>query len=428
MDHNRREAKNIMNPFPIRIAHSLLHRAIYFAIFAGVLRMIPVCAAQGHADAGKTPAPNPAPDVLVLSNGDTLHGKFVSETAGKVTFHSDPLGDVIISWDKIKELHATERFGVLNSAVKVNHRKGAGKIPVGALDVADQAVTVHEENVAPIAPIPVKDAQYIMDETTLNKEVYHEPSFFAGWNGPVTGGATLVTATQNQYTLSGAIGLVRVVPTVSWLNPRDRTSMDFNGSFGKITQPGYVVPASGSAPASYVAATSTKTAIFHADAERDEYFSPRFFALGQTAFDHNFSQDLALQQIYGGGIGWTAIKTPKQQLDAKATMQYEKQEFISGATGTNQNLIGSTFSAAYALHMKLLTLTQTLSFIPAYNNSSAYSADETDTFAFPAYKGLSFSIGTLDSYLNDPPVSLPPTKKNSFQFTMGLTYAFKSKY
>ncbi len=424
--HERRKGK--VDTFPIHTFHPAFHRRMRLVIFATALSMIAVCTAQGQPDPDKKPAPNPAPGVLVLSNGDTLHGKFVSETAGKVTFHSELLGDISVSWDKIKEMHVTGRFGVLNSAVKVGHRKGAGKIPVGSLDVADQAVTVREENVPPIAPIPVKDAEYIMDEATLNKQVYHQPSFFAGWNGPVTGGATLVTATQNQYTVSGAIGLVRVVPTVSWLNPRDRTSMDFSGSFGKITQPGYVIPASGSTPASYVAATSTKTAIFHADAERDEYFSPRFFALGQTAFDHNFSQDLALQQIYGGGMGWTAIKTPKQQLDAKATVQYEKQEFISGASGTNQNLVGSTFSLAYALHMKLVTLAQSLSFIPAYNNSSAYSANETDTFAFPAYKGLSFSIGTLDSYLNDPPVSLPPTKKNSFQFTMGLTYAIKSKY
>jgi hypothetical protein len=39
----------------------------------------------------------------------------------------------------------------------------------------------------------------------------------------------------------------------------------------------------------------------------------------------------------------------------------------------------------------------------------------------------------MDSYLNDPPVQAPPltqppTKRNSFQFTMGLTYAFKSTY
>ena len=54
--------------------------------------------------------------------------------------------------------------------------------------------------------------------------------------------------------------------------------------------------------------------------------------------------------------------------------------------------------------------------------------DETDTFAFPAYKNFGLSLGTMDSYLNDPPSTEPPTKRNSFQFTMGLTYAFKSKY
>jgi hypothetical protein len=54
--------------------------------------------------------------------------------------------------------------------------------------------------------------------------------------------------------------------------------------------------------------------------------------------------------------------------------------------------------------------------------------NEANTLAFPAYKNFSFSVGTLDSYLNFTPASLPPTKHNSFQFTMGLTYAIKSKY
>ncbi|MGC1460867.1 MAG: DUF481 domain-containing protein [Terracidiphilus sp.] len=378
------------------------------------------CSAQTNST--PKPAANPEPDVLVLSNGDTLHGKFVSEMAGKVTFHSDPLGDVSLGWDKIKELHTSQKFAVINDKVKVRGKKEARQIPTGTLEVANQAVTVHPENAAAGAPIPVKSAQYIMDPAELDKQVNHEPGFFSGWNGAATAGATLVAATQNQYTVSGGIGLVRVVPTVSWLNPRDRTSVDFTGSFGKITQPAYTT---GTAT---VAAVVTKSAIYHADAERDEYFSPRFFALGQTAFDHNFAQDLDLQQIYGGGFGWTALKTPKQEADLKGTIQYEKQQFITGASSGNQNLIGSTFSASYLLHLKLFTYTQGVSFIPAYNNPRAYSANETNTFAFPAYKRLSFSLGTLDSYLNGPPVSLPPTRRNSFQFTMGLSYAFKSNY
>jgi hypothetical protein len=385
------------------------------------------------------PAPNPTPDVLVLMNGDTLHGKFVSETAGKVTFHSDPLGDVSLTWDKVKELHTSEKFGVLNSKnIPTKRRKHAVEIPEGTLDVADQKVTIHPENGAELPSGTVKDAQFIMDQATLDKQINHEPGFFAGWNGPATAGATLVTATQNQYTFTGALGLIRAVPTVSWLPPRNRTSIDFSASYGKITQPGYEVPASGSTPANFVAAQTTKTAIFHADAERDEYFTPRVFALAQTAFDHNFSQSLALQQIYGGGIGWTAIKTPKQELDLKATVQYESQQFIPTpatpanpvppAPTPNMNLVGSTISANYLLTLKKVTFTQSLSYIPSYNQPNAYSANETDTLTLPAYKNLGFSVGTLDSYLNDVPITEPPTKPNSFQFTLGLTYAIKSKY
>jgi hypothetical protein len=379
------------------------------------------CALGGLALQAAENKPAAAPDVLVLSNGDTLHGRLVSEAGGKVTFHCDPLGDVSVSWEKIRELHTGQKFAVLGRNVR-GDRKGQGAIAVGTLDVTNQAVTLHAAGSAAGLALPVKNAQYIVDETTLNKQVNHAPGFFAGWNGAATAGAALVAATEDQYTVSGGISLVRVVPTVSWLDRRNRTSADFSGSFGKITQPGYT------SGGTYVAAVSTKSAIAHLDGERDEYFSSRFFALGQTAFDHNFGQDLDLQQIYGGGMGWTILKTAKQEVDVKGSVQYEKQRFISGAAGTSQNLVGSTFAANYLLHRKRLTYTQSVAYIPAFNREAAYSANEINRIAFPAYKNLSFSMGTTDSYLNDPPVSLPPTMRNSFQFTMGLTYAIKSKY
>ncbi|WP_348264636.1 DUF481 domain-containing protein [Telmatobacter sp. DSM 110680] len=366
-------------------------------------------------------AKDAAPDELVLSNGDTLHGKLVNEIGGKVTFHSDPLGDVTLGWDKIKELHTSGNFAVIDKNVKIRGKKSSKTIPNGTIEVANQSLTLHTDN-AP-APIPVADAAFIMDKATLDKQLFHSPSFLSGWNGAATAGAAIVTASQNQYTFSGGIGMVRVVPTASWLNPRDRTSFDFSGSYGKITQPAFTIPTT---PPTFVPAVVTKSALYHADAERDEYLSPRFFALGQTAFDHNYAQNLDLQQIYGGGIGWTALKTAKQEADLKATIQYEKQQFFY--SGSNQNLIGSTLSLSYVLHHKNVVYTQGLAFIPAFNNPHAYSADETNTLAFPAYKNLSFSLGTLDSYINNTPASDPPSKHNSFQFTMGFTYAIKSKY
>jgi len=340
-----------------------------------------------------------------------------------VTFHSDALGDLSVPWAKIKELHATENFAVLNKNMKARGKHAVEALPMGKLDATNEAVTVQpaSQQSAP-PPIPVKDAQFIVDQATLDKQINHEPGFLTGWNGAATAGASIVTATQDQYTFSGALSLVREVPTVSWLDPRNRTSTDLSGSFGKITQPAFT------SAGVYTPATSTKSSIFHFDAERDQYLSARFFALAQTAFDHNYGQDLNLQQIYGGGIGWTALKTPKQEADLKGTIQYESQDFIAGSGSTDENLIGSTFSANYIAKLKLVVFTQGLAYIPAYNMPHAYSANETNTFAFPAYKNFSISMGTTDSYLNDSPATEPPTKHNSFQFTMGLTYAIKSKY
>src|SRR5580693_4004302 len=104
-----------------------LFRGLRLPAVAILLSGIPFAWAQSKPAA---PAPNPTPDVLVLNNGDTLHGKLVSETAGKVTFHSDPLGDVSLTWDKVKELHTTQKFGVLNSKnIPTKRSKHAVKIP-----------------------------------------------------------------------------------------------------------------------------------------------------------------------------------------------------------------------------------------------------------------------------------------------------------
>lgn len=398
-----------------------------FAVFSVALLAFTVpdiCRAAERDDhtPDKKEASKPAPDVVVFTNGDQLSGTFVREAGGTVTFHSDILGDLDIAWDKIKELRTQTKLAVLPKGVSLKQKKAPANVPQGAVTVADDKVTVHPENNAPAQTIPLNDAQYIVDVNTLNKQLRGEPGFFAAWNGSATAGATIVQATQRQRSYSGAVALARVVPTVPWLNPRNRTTVDFIGSYGKITEDGYI---SGGV---FYPSTSTKTAIYHADAERDWYFTPRLYFLAQTAFDHNFSQGLDLQQIYGGGIGWTIVKSPVQELDVKGTIQYEKQSFIT-TNGENENLVGSTFAVMYMRKLpRGMLFNQEAAYIIAYNNLHAYSLSESNTLAVPFYKSLSLTIGTLDSYLNNPPPALPPTKRNSFQFTFGATYVIKSKY
>ena len=105
---------------------------------------------------------------------------------------------------------------------------------------------------------------------------------------------------------------MRAEPTASWIKPPSRTLVDLSGSYGTLSQPG---------------TAEIKTDILHGDAERDQYFAPRVFGFARVAFDHNFSQDLDLQQSYGGGLGWTVIKSGAAELDLKVAIDYIRQDF-----------------------------------------------------------------------------------------------------
>ena len=411
---------------------SLIPRPVFYALLVFALvgfgpgSLCRASAAPSGAAAAAQAQPAGAPDLLVLTNGDRLSGKFVRAVGGKVTFHDEILGDITVSWENVRELHTETKVAVLKKGVPVRRHALPANMPEGSVAIENGMVTVQPENNATIAPIPVASAEYIVDDAELRKQVYGHPSFFEGWNGGATVGVTVVQATQNQSTFAASLALVRVVPSASWLDPRNRTSFDYAQSYGKITQPAYTA-----ADGTFVPSSSTKSSILHVGAERDQYVSSRAYYLGTISFDHNYSQSLDLQQIYGAGVGYTAIKTPVQELDFKAVAQYERQAFANAIPpgSSDQNLIASTFGAAYLRHItKGILFTQQLLYIPAWNNLHAYSFNESNTLSLPVYKNFSFSLGTLDTYLNNVPLTFPTTQRNSFQFTTGITYNIKSSY
>lgn len=352
-----------------------------------------------HAQGAK-----PGPDTIIFLNGEKLAGHFVSSTGAAVVFKSDALGDLTIDWKKVRELDTNAKVAVIRKGVKLSKRQSPGDIPQGSLAMRDQNLVVTPEG-APAQSIPVANAEHVLDAAAFQKALSTTPGFFSDWAGTITAGATLVQATQDNRTFNGAVTLVRAEPTEDWLNPSYRTSFNFTTSYGELTQP---------------ATPTIKTSIYHAAAEQDQYFTPAVFAFGQADFDHNFSQGLSLQQTYNGGGGWTAIKNAKQEFDLKASMSYIRQEF---EVGPAKNLIGSVFAEHYNRKLpRNVVLDQKASVTPAWNNTNAYSAAFSALLTMPVYKRLSGSTGVIDTYLNDPPVGF---KRNSFQYTLGLTYSLK---
>jgi hypothetical protein len=357
----------------------------------------------------------PGTDVIVFTNGDQLTGKLSNEVNGKVTFHSDIAGDVTVTWDKIKSIKTSQQFAVVQQDQHVNRKTAKAEIAQGNVAVQDDKVTVTPAGGGAGKDIPVKNTQFLVDQATYDKEVLHSPGFFYGWTGGVTAGASTIEATQNSRNFTGSVALVRTIPTPTWLDPRTRTTVDFNAAYGSVTQPG---------------TTGTKTNIIGADAEQDWYISPRFYFLAAAAFTHDYSQGLSLQQSYGGGMGYTVLKSAKQELDVKFDIHYEKQTYFVTPNVVppppltpSKNLIGADFGDSSKLKLpKGLLFSQTAVITPSFNISDAYSAMATAGLLFPTYKNLGFTLGTVDDFLNDPAIG---SKKNSFQFTAGVTYTLK---
>ena len=236
-------------------------------------------------------AASPAPDILILTNGDQLTGKLLSEANGTVTFHSDMAGDLTFSWDKIKSIRTSQKFAVIQQGQHISRKTPDSEVAQGTVAIQDAEVRV--ETTGGTKNISQKDAQYMVDEASYSSEVHRNPNWRYGWSGALTAGAADVEATTNSRSFTGGAAFVRTVPGVSWLDPRYRTSADFAAAYGSLSQAG---------------GATTKTNILHADAEHDWFLSPRFYLLVDTSFDHNYSQGLNLQQIYGGGMGFVLIQ------------------------------------------------------------------------------------------------------------------------
>jgi hypothetical protein len=359
------------------------------------------------AHAQPTPSPKPQPDVLILQDDERLIGHLVRASGSSVLFKSDLLGEVTVDWSKVKELHTSGRYAVLEKGTRLGRHSDTSNVPKGPLDATGQTIVIHPEPGAAARSIPVANSENVVEEAAFKNEIEHNPGLLEAWNGAVTAAAAVVEATQQSRAFSGGIHLVRAIPAQNWLAARDRTTLDFSASEGFVSQPN---------------TPRVKTEIVHGDAERDEYFTgSRIYGFGQAIFDHNYSQGLDLQQNYGGGIGWTTIKRADLTLDVKSSVSYIRQEFQTAAL--DHSLVASTFAESLTRRFpRGMTLLESISATPTWNIRKAWLAAGGASFAAPVYKRLTFTIGLQDNFLNDPP---PGFHKNSFQATTGLTYTLR---
>jgi hypothetical protein len=399
---------------------------VFFTLFTAVSGF-----AQGPAGKVTTLEAKKEPEIkeeLVLKNGDRLTGQLLNSTGTEIKFKSDLAGEVTVAWSNVTELKSSREFAVIPKDVKDTRDSAAvpqGGIKIREKDVvvsptvpgkseanaapskAEEKATASGKEVAAAKEISTSKIGFIVDDASYQREIHKKIGWKSGWDGHITTGSTTILSTQKSFLLAVNTALKRSVPTVSWLDPKLRTTIDFNMSVGKTTQVGQ---------------PETYTNVYHVGAERDEYFSPRGYYLQVTSFDHDFSQGLVLQQIYGGGIGVTLLKKENQEFDVTADLHYESQQFNATAdvSELDLHLIGSSLTEAYTHKWGKIHFDEKAVADIAWNNANAFSASANSSIRTPVYKKLTFSVSVIDNFLNNPQAGY---NKNSLQFSTGLAFS-----
>jgi hypothetical protein len=409
--------------------HPVLRKHPVAAALSLLLLTAPSALGQTAAKKPVEPATKKEPEIkeeLTLKNGDRFTGELLNSTGTEIKFKTELAGEVTVKWENVTELKSKRDFAVVPKDVL--DARDSAKVPQGAIKIGEKGIVVSptsttkpEISAAPPGPgakpsatkdvaaakeIPTSKIAAVVDDAMYQKEINKKIGLRSGWDGHITTGTSMIFSTQNTSLYQVDTALKRSIPTVNWLDPKLRSTVDFTLSAGKTTQPG---------------TETTITNIFHVGGERDEYFSPRGYYLQVFSLDHNYAQGLVLQQKYGGGIGATLFKKKERELDITADLHYESQQFQANPSvdveALELHLIASTLTEEYTRKWGKLEFNEKVLADIAWNNASAFSASGHSSLRLPVYKRLAFSVSTIDNFLNNPQIGY---KKNSFQFITGF--------
>jgi putative salt-induced outer membrane protein YdiY len=333
-------------------------------------------------------------DQITIKNGDRLTGTIEKSDDKSLVIKTQFAGEVTVDWSAVQDIKSEQPLHV---GLK------DGKTVVGPVNTVDGKIEVSTPSAGRVeAP---KEAIVVMrsDSEQHAWEQLQHPTLLQGWNGGLNVGFGLTAG--NSETKSLGIGFNGI-----------RT-----GLHDKLTlYEASVYSTNGLAPAATRVTANTN----RGGARYDRDIIPRLFAFVNADFATDALQDLNLRQVYGGGLGWHAIKGESTTLDILGGIAYTRDDYTQVAPLPRlihsfvAGQIGDEFMHKLG---KTTVITQRAYFFPDFETSGEYRA----TFDFGTVTKLNKWLGWQNSF-GDVYVTNPPTgkKKNDVVFTTGLNISF----
>jgi putative salt-induced outer membrane protein len=356
-------------------------------------------------------------DTVVLKNGDHLTGSVTQIAGGKLTIHTDYAGDVAISFDQVSSVKV-EKPIVLSQETKKGKKVDIHKTEITAIDRTDTGYTVTTASGTETVP-----TAGLTTVRTPGAQQAYEASLHPGWlhDWTTTANVSFALARGNSNTTTLGTGFTAQRPT-----PTDKTSLYFNDIYANTT-----------ATTNGVSTASTTADNIGAGIRYDHNVNPKLFAFGTADFFEDQLQFLDLRAVAGGGFGWHAYKSPKQQLDVLGGVVWTHESYstvpendsttpITPAVLPETNSFAALdFGEQYTRKLGAASLfTEQAYIFPDLADTSQYRFTANGTLSTKIKSFLSWQTTASDVYVTNPPSG---TKQNDFILTTGLGFTFTRK-
>jgi putative salt-induced outer membrane protein YdiY len=335
-------------------------------------------------------------DQVVLKNGDRLTGTITKSDDKTLLIKTEFAGDVTVQWPAVQEINSTQPLHV----TLANGKTVAG--PVATTD-GSLAVTTAASGTVTVAKTDVTALRSDAEQTAYEKSLH--PGLLQGWAGGANVGFALTAG--NSETKSLAVAFTADRKTL-----HDEISLYENTVYTADDAPG--------------ANPSTTADTNQGGARYSRNLNPRLFAYGSADFQTNALQDLNLRSVFGGGLGFHAIKTDKTTLDFLVGPNYTREDY---STVTN-SFVALTLGEELARKVGASTLvTQKLYFFPDLSNGETgqYRTAFNLGTVTKLSKWLAWQNAFSDIYVTNPPVQpvgTPALNTNDIVLTTGLNFSF----
>ncbi len=322
-------------------------------------------------------------DQVVMKNGDRVTGTIIKKDGKTLTIKTDQFGVVTAAWDQVESVKTDKPVNVVlpdGKTVQGTLATSGGKIEVGAASVAAADVGAIRND----------------DEQKAYERMLH-PGWAELWSGTGTVGFAGTAGNAKTLTFTTGATAARVTNT-------DKTSIHFNAIKASAVVNGK--------------SADTAQAV-RGGVAYDHNAGPHLFFNVFNDYEYDRFQNLDLRAVFGGGLGYHAVKTERSKLDVLAGGDFNPSRFSTPLTVNSAEFF---WGEDYNLKLSGATsLVQSYRMFNDLSHTGTYRVNFDVGTSTKLYKWLTWNLSLSDRFLSDP---APGRRTNDFLYTTGLGITF----